>query len=242
MEETVRTRAESLKGCEFRHVFLAGKPGTCPEERLTCRATIPNLCRTDFNCDGYLKCCSFACGKKCIDLYEEPCMLLLDPGYCNSVTQRWYFDVNHKLCIPFKYGGCLGNANNFLSKEDCLKACALTDKKGLCPAFPFKDQMQCSTLCRSDNDCPDIEKCCDSTCGFVCVTPWKDSPNWSQTMIKSFKVKCLVLSRKVKAGFCPQKPSLCSKIDKPKCMKDEDCPLSEKCCLRCGLKCLEPKD
>ncbi|XP_019605190.1 WAP four-disulfide core domain protein 8 [Rhinolophus sinicus] len=194
------------------------KPGTCPKERLTCRAKVPDLCRTDISCDGFLKCCSFTCGKKCMDPYKEPCMLPLDPGNCKNMTQHWYFDSKYNLCKPFKYGGCQGNANNFFSQEDCTKACSLTEKKGVCPLFPFKNRMECSPSCKSDNDCPETEKCCDSTCGFVCIIPWT-----------------------VKTGLCPQKFT-CPKIDKPKCLTDEDCPLEEKCCLHCGLKCVEPRD
>lgn len=63
-------RAETLKGCEFRHVFLTEKQGDCPQERVICEANAPDLCRDDLTCDGQRKCCFFACGKKCIDLHE----------------------------------------------------------------------------------------------------------------------------------------------------------------------------
>ncbi|EPQ11415.1 WAP four-disulfide core domain protein 8 [Myotis brandtii] len=101
----------------------------------------------------------------------EPCMLSLDQGNCKHFERRWYYDLKNFLCKPFKYGGCDGNSNNFLSKEDCMKACSLT----------------------------------------------------------------------VKTGSCPQKPPVCLRIDKPQCQRDEDCQLGEKCCSRCGLKCLEPQ-
>ena len=34
-----------------------------------------------------------------------------------------YFDNFEKRCMPFYYGGCEGNANNFDSLEDCQKSC-----------------------------------------------------------------------------------------------------------------------
>lgn len=45
-------------------------------------------------------------------------------------------------------------------------------KTGQCPLFPSKDRMQCSTSCKSDNDCNEEEKCCESMCGFVCADAW----------------------------------------------------------------------
>ncbi|XP_073092642.1 WAP four-disulfide core domain protein 8 [Manis javanica] len=194
------------------------KLGVCPKERLACRTEVPDLCKMDLDCHEHLKCCSFACGKKCMDPQQEPCMLPLDPGTCQSKDTHWYFDFKDQLCKPFTYGGCRGNANNFLSREDCREACGLVVKMGQCPLYPFKPRVECLASCKSDIDCPQTEKCCESMCGFVCANAWT-----------------------VKAGFCPRKPLMCSKIDKPKCLQDEDCPVAEKCCSLCGLKCLEPQ-
>ncbi|EPY73082.1 hypothetical protein CB1_043681001 [Camelus ferus] len=153
---------------------LAEKPGVCPQERLTCRAKLPDSCKTDFDCNEYMKCCSFACEKKCMDPYAEPCMLPLSQGNCKNSAERYYFDVEHQVCMSFTYGGCLGNANNFRWKEDCERACSLTVKEGQCPLFPFTTRKECSASCKSDIDCPENEKCCESTCGFVCAKAWKD--------------------------------------------------------------------
>ncbi|XP_061065786.1 WAP four-disulfide core domain protein 8 [Eubalaena glacialis] len=192
------------------------KPGVCPQERLTCSTKAPDLCKTDFNCNEHLKCCSFACGKKCMDPYEEPCMLPLDRGKCKNTVKHWYFHTKRRVCKAFNYGGCLGNANNFSNREDCMTACSSTVKDGQCPLFPLKNRMECSTSCKSDFDCPPNEKCCESMCGFDCAMAWT-----------------------VKAGFCPSKPPTCSRIEKPRCLQDDDCPLTTKCCSLCGLKCLE---
>ncbi|XP_045689121.1 WAP four-disulfide core domain protein 8 [Phyllostomus hastatus] len=182
-----------------------------------CEARAPDLCGNDLDCEGQRKCCYFACGKKCVDLFEEPCMLPVDPGRCKSITKRWYYVLKHNECQQFNYGGCNGNTNNFLSKKDCMAACSSAVKKGECPFFPFEERVECSGWCRSDADCPQMDKCCESMCGFACARAWT-----------------------VKSGSCPEKPLSCPKIEKPQCLHDEACPLGEKCCSLCGLRCLEP--
>lgn len=53
-------------------------------------------------------------------------------------------------------------------------------KKGQCPLFPFKDRMECPTSCKSDFDCPETDKCCESMCGFVCAKAWTGE-DWGYT-------------------------------------------------------------
>ncbi|KAM4830169.1 LOW QUALITY PROTEIN: WAP four-disulfide core domain protein 8 [Urocitellus parryii] len=193
------------------------KPGECPRERLFCDVMRPDLCKSDFNCPDYMKCCTFACGKKCMDPYEEPCMLPFKEGDCKMRLQRWYYDFKKQQCRTFIYHGCQGNANSFLRLDDCKKACMLIVKKGQCPLFPYTSRMECPKPCKNDMDCLMTEKCCDSRCGFVCANLWQ-----------------------VKPGFCPRMPQMCKKISKPMCLQDSDCPEGEKCCSRCGLMCLAP--
>ncbi|KAG8519728.1 WAP four-disulfide core domain protein 8, partial [Galemys pyrenaicus] len=235
------------------------KPGTCPKERLSCSTTTPDLCRIDSDCQDYLKCCSFNCRKRCMDPFRgrgvrcegrEPCMLPVDSGNCKKSELRWYFDAENQLCKSFTYGGCQGNANNFLNRRDCKRACMLTIKKGQCPLFPLKERMQCPSSCKNDFECLHKEKCCESMCGFVCAKYWngeslhreKTLPRvtfsrLSQALIKS---KCTILPPLVKDGHCPSGSVFCTRINKPQCLVDADCPLTEKCCSRCGLICIDP--
>ena len=37
--------------------------------------------------------------------------------------QRWYYDSNDGLCYSMNYTGCKGNANRFMSQEECKNAC-----------------------------------------------------------------------------------------------------------------------
>lgn len=42
---------------------------------------------------------------------------------CKAVKERYFYDSADKECKVFTYGGCMGNANNFRTKEECLTAC-----------------------------------------------------------------------------------------------------------------------
>ncbi len=51
------------------------------------------------------------------------CKLPTDVGFCRSFQERFYYDSVDHQCKTFSWGGCLGNANNFASADDCLAAC-----------------------------------------------------------------------------------------------------------------------
>lgn len=44
-------------------------------------------------------------------------------GLCKGHFIRYYFNKDTGNCEEFVYGGCMGNSNNFLSKEDCEGVC-----------------------------------------------------------------------------------------------------------------------
>lgn len=52
------------------------------------------------------------------------CELEAETGPCRALFLRWHFDMATKKCMEFVYGGCQGNENNFLSEEECYKACS----------------------------------------------------------------------------------------------------------------------
>ncbi|XP_036398317.1 papilin-like isoform X2 [Megalops cyprinoides] len=45
------------------------------------------------------------------------------PGPCSDWTARYYYDPATRDCVHFWYGGCQGNQNNFLTKEECQRDC-----------------------------------------------------------------------------------------------------------------------
>ncbi|CAN8032159.1 unnamed protein product [Ixodes persulcatus] len=55
----------------------------------------------------------------------EVCNLPADTGPCRAKMPRWYFNSETRECETFIYGGCRGNANNFLTRQLCLLTCAL---------------------------------------------------------------------------------------------------------------------
>uniref|UniRef100_A0A8B9ED15 Tissue factor pathway inhibitor n=1 Tax=Anser cygnoides TaxID=8845 RepID=A0A8B9ED15_ANSCY len=63
---------------------------------------------------------------------EKPdfCFHEKDPGTCRGFFSRYFYNKETKLCEIFKYGGCLGNQNNFKSLEECQTTC-----QGNCKLF-----------------------------------------------------------------------------------------------------------
>ncbi|XP_032549665.1 tissue factor pathway inhibitor isoform X2 [Chiroxiphia lanceolata] len=56
---------------------------------------------------------------------EKPdfCFHDKDPGVCRGYFTRYFYNRETKSCEVFKYGGCLGNQNNFKNLEDCRTTC-----------------------------------------------------------------------------------------------------------------------
>ena len=51
------------------------------------------------------------------------CFLRPMEGPCEGKYNEWYFDRESRRCMPFVYGGCLGNGNRFTTKEACEDLC-----------------------------------------------------------------------------------------------------------------------
>ena len=51
------------------------------------------------------------------------CKLPKDFGTCLTVSIRFYHDSESGACKKFRYSGCGGNGNNFLSGEACVRTC-----------------------------------------------------------------------------------------------------------------------
>ncbi|XP_056615613.1 podocalyxin-like protein 2 isoform X2 [Triplophysa dalaica] len=57
------------------------------------------------------------------DAMSERCLLPKNVGPCRGAFTRWHFNPVANMCMKFKFGGCKENGNNFLSLEECVKAC-----------------------------------------------------------------------------------------------------------------------
>jgi len=44
-------------------------------------------------------------------------------GPCRAHVKRYFYDETSGECVPFTFGGCHGNANNFASKQKCTNFC-----------------------------------------------------------------------------------------------------------------------
>ncbi|KAM8901348.1 tissue factor pathway inhibitor isoform 3-T3 [Lycaon pictus] len=77
------------------------------------------------------------CEEKCVRVYpkaktetlekvlEKPdyCHMNEDSGLCRGFVTRYYYNNVSSKCEGFKYGGCLGNLNNFETLEQCKNTC-----------------------------------------------------------------------------------------------------------------------
>lgn len=58
-----------------------------------------------------------------LNLDGNPCEMSLAQGVGNLTLTRYYFDRVTHLCQTFIYRGAKGNANNFLTVDDCESIC-----------------------------------------------------------------------------------------------------------------------
>lgn len=54
---------------------------------------------------------------------DERCILPMRKGVCRALIARWTYNPISKECKEFRFGGCDGNENNFLSRKHCLDTC-----------------------------------------------------------------------------------------------------------------------
>ncbi|XP_046586729.1 papilin isoform X8 [Neodiprion lecontei] len=73
------------------------------------------------------------CKNTCVEPKgRDVCFLPKVVGPCDGYYPTWYYDTDRKQCAQFIYGGCLGNANKFNSKEDCEELCVVPDDDDRC--------------------------------------------------------------------------------------------------------------
>ena len=53
----------------------------------------------------------------------EICDLPSVVGDCDAAIRRFFFNSTSQRCEMFIYGGCGGNANNFIDQTECARTC-----------------------------------------------------------------------------------------------------------------------
>ncbi|PAV82281.1 hypothetical protein WR25_03177 isoform B [Diploscapter pachys] len=81
-------------------------------------------CPEDYFCHTGASFATTACCPKTDS--EERCNQRRDTGEGDELVARWYFDKQAKQCRRFLYKGIRGNANNFVTKAQCMDACENT--------------------------------------------------------------------------------------------------------------------
>ena len=83
---------------------------------------------------GYVSCCLIWQVSHCVYLLIVSVFLLIDicrqsaeTGPCRARKTRYFYDVSIGDCRQFTYGGCNGNANRFLTIDNCRNVCRGVD-------------------------------------------------------------------------------------------------------------------
>ncbi|XP_029349432.1 kunitz-type protease inhibitor 1a [Echeneis naucrates] len=103
---------------------------------------------------------------------EHHCMAPKKVGPCRGSFPRWHYNAASEKCEEFMFGGCRENLNNYLSDNECHKAChgsERTSKSGRGLPIPTSQGERCGAPCTAEefncsNGCcldPGLE--CDST-------------------------------------------------------------------------------
>ncbi|XP_022913341.1 spondin-1 [Onthophagus taurus] len=101
------------KGVKFRTRLLLVEPGL--QEKCSSRVELMQ----QRPCMDYVDCTFDMATAKRVCM-EEPIQ-----GPCTGYFNRWYFEPSKQMCVPFVYGGCRGNRNNFLTVDECNEACKI---------------------------------------------------------------------------------------------------------------------
>ncbi|KAJ9575684.1 hypothetical protein L9F63_007443 [Diploptera punctata] len=55
--------------------------------------------------------------------HDIVCSLPAVRGHCRALLPRWRYDPEAGKCTEFKFGGCDGNGNNFMTEHQCMRTC-----------------------------------------------------------------------------------------------------------------------
>ncbi|XP_037603054.1 kunitz-type protease inhibitor 1a [Sebastes umbrosus] len=115
---------------------------------------------------------------------EHHCMAPMKVGPCRSAFPRWHYNGASEKCEKFTFGGCRGNLNNYLSKDECTNACygsGKGTKSGRGLPIPSSQGERCGAPCTTE------EFTCENGC---CLDPGLECDKLPQCKDSSDEQKC----------------------------------------------------
>lgn len=89
---------------------------------------------------------------------EHHCMAPKKIGPCRGAFPRWHYNAASEKCEKFTFGGCRENRNNYLTKDECTKACYGTDQPDKSGRLLPPMNERCGEACTQE------EYTCENTC------------------------------------------------------------------------------
>lgn len=133
---------------EYQNPCSDGDPALNTKGEIIFCSTINNTtCPDNYFChhgavDSTTVCCP-------LQQQSDPCFGPLSIGNGLSKLSRWYFNHHTRQCLQFTYTGVNGNANNYLTEEDCSNSCpvVINPCPGIDRIYPkaFADSLKCSS-------------------------------------------------------------------------------------------------
>lgn len=167
---------------------------------------------------------------------DSPCDQPIESGDCDAAFPRFAYDSLTGLCVPFSYGGCGGNNNNFEGLKSCDDACrdgkpsppdgcssnsecnlAFLGCCGICEPMSLDSYRAVNRAFQNDLENQAGEQCSGLNCG-ACAEGESVSQNYGTVCENN---QCV--------AFDVRKVSVLS-----------DCNEDSDCMLRVGVACCEP--
>ena len=170
-------------------------------------------------------------------------------GPCTQTQALWFYDPESHTCLPFVYGGCNGNKNQFKTYELCMRFCSAVS-----PQQPAPTPSQVKPPPEVPSDCPpsdcDEQRCPFGIDEFVdergcsacrCSNPCYiyQCPDHMSCAVEVYRAEGgepraqPVCRLKNKPGHCPRDLSSSNGVNSDcidRCRTDADCRGDDKCC------------